>query len=50
MVSGGGIMSKPVTDLNPPKDDSFTQGDLKQYDGSSPEKPIYVAIKGETLS
>ncbi|KZT10945.1 progesterone binding protein [Laetiporus sulphureus 93-53] len=39
-------MQPTRTDLAPPKDDPFTVEQLKQYDGSSPEKPIYVAIKG----
>ncbi|KAK7031073.1 hypothetical protein VNI00_013673 [Paramarasmius palmivorus] len=40
------IMQPPKTDLAPPKDDPFTQDELKEFDGSDPEKPIYVAIKG----
>ncbi|KAI0076142.1 cytochrome b5 [Panus rudis PR-1116 ss-1] len=39
-------MQPPRTDLAPPKDDAFTQAQLKEFDGSSPDKPIYVAIKG----
>ncbi|EED79913.1 predicted protein, partial [Postia placenta Mad-698-R] len=30
----------------PPRDDPITLEELKQYDGSDPSKPIYVAIKG----
>jgi hypothetical protein len=40
------IMSEPRDDLAPPKDDPFTPEQLKSYDGSDPERPIYVAIKG----
>lgn len=40
------VMQPPQTDLAPPKDDPFTVEQLKQYDGSDPSKPIYVAIKG----
>jgi len=40
------IMQAARTDLAPPKDDPFTTEELKQYDGSDPSKPIYVAIKG----
>ena len=40
------IMQPPKNDLAPPKDDPFTLEQLKQYDGSSTDKPIYVAIKG----
>jgi len=40
------IMQAPRDDLAPPKDDPFTLEQLKQYDGSDPKKPIYVAIKG----
>ncbi|OSD04112.1 progesterone binding protein [Trametes coccinea BRFM310] len=39
-------MQPPKTDLAPPRDDPFTVEQLKQYDGSDPSKPIYVAIKG----
>jgi len=43
-------MQAARTDLAPPKDDPFTTEELKQYDGSDPSKPIYVAIKGtETI-
>lgn len=40
------IMQPPKQDLLPPKDDPFTTEQLKEFDGSSPSKPIYVAIKG----
>ncbi|KAF8333458.1 cytochrome b5-like heme/steroid binding domain-containing protein [Cantharellus anzutake] len=39
-------MSPPRTDLAPPKDDPITLDELKQFDGSQPGKPIYLAIKG----
>jgi len=32
--------------LAPPKDDPFTQEQLKAFDGNDPGKPVYVAIKG----
>lgn len=40
------IMQAPRDDLAPPKDDPFTLEQLKEFDGSDPAKPIYVAIKG----
>ncbi|KAF8196469.1 cytochrome b5 [Pholiota molesta] len=40
------IMQAARDDLAPPKDDPITTEQLKQYDGSDPTKPIYVAIKG----
>lgn len=40
------IMQPPRNDLEPPKDDPYTTEALKQFDGSDPSKPIYVAIKG----
>jgi hypothetical protein len=40
------IMQAPREDLQPPKDDPFTQEELRAYDGSNPDKPVYVAIKG----
>ncbi|KAL0570516.1 hypothetical protein V5O48_011440 [Marasmius crinis-equi] len=40
------IMQPARADLAPPKDDPFTQEQLKQFDGSNPDKPIYVSIKG----
>ncbi|KAL6303507.1 progesterone binding protein [Sparassis latifolia] len=39
-------MQSAKTDLAPPKDDPFTQEQLRDFDGSDPSKPIYVAIKG----
>ena len=39
-------MQAPRDDLLPPKEDPFTQEALKAYDGSDPDKPVYVAIKG----
>jgi membrane-associated progesterone receptor component len=32
--------------LKPSRDESFAPEQLKAYDGSDPEKPVYVAIKG----
>lgn len=43
-------MSAPRTDLAPPKDDPFTLESLKAFDGSVPDKPIYVSIKGASCS
>lgn len=40
------IMQPARDDLAPPKDDPFTLEQLKEFDGSDPSKPIYVAIKG----
>jgi membrane-associated progesterone receptor component len=40
------IMQAERNDLAPPKDDPFTQEELKSFDGNDPDKPIYVAIKG----
>jgi membrane-associated progesterone receptor component len=40
------IMQAPRDDLAPPKDNPFSLEELKQYNGSDPSKPIYVAIKG----
>jgi hypothetical protein len=40
------IMQPPRTDLAPPKDDKFTLADLAKYDGSNPDLPIYISIKG----
>ncbi|KAI0088119.1 progesterone binding protein [Irpex rosettiformis] len=39
-------MQPARTDLAPPKDDPFTLQQLKEFDGSDTDKPIYVAIKG----
>jgi hypothetical protein len=43
---GGSVMSAPRTDLAPPRDDPFTLEQLKEYDGKTQGKPIYVAVKG----
>lgn len=43
------IMQAPRTDLAPPKDDPFTLEQLREFDGSTSDKPIYVAIKGTPL-
>lgn len=40
------VMQPERTDLAPPKDDPFTQDELKAYDGKDESKPVYVAIKG----
>lgn len=40
------IMQPERTDLDPPKNDPFTQDQLKAYDGTDASKPVYVAIKG----
>jgi Predicted heme/steroid binding protein len=40
------IMQPPREDLAPPKDDPFTLEELKQFDGTNDNKPIYVSIKG----
>ena len=44
------IMQPENPDVAPPKDDPFTLEQLKQYDGSDPSKPIYLAIKGMYVS
>ena len=44
------IMQPEREDLLPPKDDPFTQEELKAYDGTDANKPIYVAIKGASSS
>ncbi|KAF8604063.1 cytochrome b5 [Ceratobasidium sp. AG-I] len=36
----------PPEPLAPPKDHPFTLEQLKEFDGSDPNKPVYVAIKG----
>jgi hypothetical protein len=41
------IMQAERTDLAPPKDDPFTQEELKAFDGTDTDKPVYVAIKGK---
>jgi hypothetical protein len=43
-------MQAPRDDLLPAKDDPFTQEELKAYDGSDTNKPVYVAIKGTSRS
>jgi len=40
------IMEAARADLAPPKDDPYSTIQLKEYDGSDPTKPIFVAIKG----
>lgn len=40
------IMQPENSDLLPPRDDPYTQAQLKDFDGSDPSKPIYVSIKG----
>jgi len=40
------IMPPPMFDLDPPKDDVFTVEQLRLYDGSNEERPVFVAIKG----
>jgi len=45
-AASGSVMSPPAVQLAPPKDDPFTPEELKKYDGSADETPIYVAIKG----
>ena len=42
-------MPPPRTDLAPPKDDPFTLEQLKQFDGSQSDSPIYIAVKGAVL-
>jgi len=32
--------------LPPPRDDPFTQDQLKEFDGTDSSKPIYISIKG----
>lgn len=46
MAQANSVMSPPATELAPPKDDIFTIEQLSQFDGSTLDKPIYVAIKG----
>ena len=43
------MMQPERTDLDPPKDDPFTQEQLTAYDGSDASKPIYVSIKGTVI-
>jgi hypothetical protein len=44
------MMQPERADLAPPKDDPFTQEELKAYDGNDSTKPVYVAIKGTSLA
>jgi len=37
---------KHHVDLDPPKDEPISVEDLSKCDGSDPDKPVYVAIKG----
>jgi len=39
-------MSPPVSDLAPPKSDPYTLEELRRYDGTDENLPIYVSIKG----
>jgi hypothetical protein len=43
------MMQPERTDLDPPKDDPFTQEQLKAYDGTDASRPVYVAIKGKIV-
>lgn len=45
----GSVMQPPSNNLAEPLDVSYTQEQLKEFDGSDPSKPIYVAIKGTTI-
>jgi hypothetical protein len=49
-TSGTTIMQSERSDLPAPKDDPYTQEQLKAYDGGDQAKPIYVAIKGAPSS
>ena len=40
------VMQPPNPDLAPPRDDPYTQEELKRFDGSDDDGKIYVAIKG----
>lgn len=42
----GSIMQSPNDNLAEPLDVPYTQEQLREFDGSNPSKPIYVAIKG----
>lgn len=42
----GSVMQPPNDNLAGPLDVPYTQEQLKEFDGSDPSKPIYVAIKG----
>lgn len=39
-------MQPTTAPTHEPKDDPFTASQLADYDGSKPDKPVYVAIKG----
>lgn len=42
-----GIIMEPSTQpTQPPKDDPITAAELAKHDGSDPNKPVYVCIKG----
>jgi hypothetical protein len=43
------IMQPEKTNLAPPRDDPFTLEELQEFDGTNPEKPIYVSIKGDVV-
>ncbi|KAK1925462.1 cytochrome b5 [Papiliotrema laurentii] len=45
----GSVMSPPAANLELPKDDPISVAELRQYDGTDPSKPIYVAIKGRVF-
>ncbi|KAK9763662.1 hypothetical protein K7432_009447 [Basidiobolus ranarum] len=38
--------NKELPQLAPPLDTPYTLEELKKYDGSEPEAPIYLAVKG----
>lgn len=42
----GSVMQPPNENLAKPLDVPYTQEQLREFDGSDPSKPIYVAIKG----
>ena len=44
----GNIMQPPNENLAVPLNVPYTQEQLREFDGSDPSKPIYVAIKGIT--
>jgi len=46
----GNIMQPPSESLADPLDVPYTQEQLREFDGSDPSKPIYVAIKGIVAS
>lgn len=45
-----GFAPKEEVKLAPPKDDPITKEELAKCDGQDPSKPIYVAIKGVSMS